>query len=403
MLKATFWASLGLIVYVYLGYPVLIYLLSRRKALATPPVQPNLAELPTVTVLIPAHNEERWIEHKIKNTLGLDYPRGLLQLLVASDGSTDQTVAIAGRFVSQGVEVNHCPERRGKTATLNRMVATARGEIILLTDANALLPPETLKILIPHFADPAVGCVTGERVCLPTCSSSSQGESLYWRYEAWIKHSESNVHSSLGSNGQILAVRKALFPYIPVIGDDFYIPMKILTSTCARVVFEPCAKAWIPAAATLRLELERKIRSHVSLLRDLPHLKGALDPRRSAIWWQFISHHVLRLVVPFAMLGSLALAAFLWNAGTLYRMALLGQAVFYAAALGGGLLTIGSKHVKALYVPFYFVMAHVAVLLAWCRWLRKRHQYAWERTDRILPQVPLAKGARHARKISAGT
>ena len=126
---------------------------------------------------------------------------------------------------------------------------------------------------MPHFEDPGVGCVTGERACLDTASSASEGEGLYWRYEAWIKNSESKLGSCLGSNGQVLAVRKGLFPHIPVIGDDFYIPMKILISTGAQVRFEPRAKASIPAAANLALELERKVRSHVSLLRNLPYLR----------------------------------------------------------------------------------------------------------------------------------
>ena len=384
MLKLLFWVSLGLVSYVYLGYPVIVHLLSRLREAARESGQ-GPAELPRVTVLIPAHNEERWIARKIENTLALDYPSGQLQLLVASDGCTDKTVEIAGRYAERGVEVNHRPQRSGKTATLNRVVPTARGGIILLTDCNALLAQETVRLLVRHFQDPSVGCVTGERVCLPTESSASEGEGLYWRYEAWIKTSESKLGSCLGSNGQVMAVRKALFPHIPAIGDDFYVPMKILISTGAQVRFEPRAKALIPAAANLSLELERKIRSHVSLFRDLPYLKEGLNPARSRIWWRFLSHHVLRLFVPFALLMALFSSSFLWRAAPVYRVMTVGQGLFFTAAATGYVLALWGLRLRLIYLPFYFAFANLAVLLAWVRWARGEHEYAWQRTERMMP------------------
>ena len=184
MLEFAFWASLVLVVYVYAGYPVVIHLLARRKGGKIQQDEVAPAEWPFLTVLIPAHNEELWIRRKIENTLELDYRRDCMQILIASDGCTDRTVSIAGEFAAQGVEVNYVPERNGKTATLNRVVPTARGEIVLLTDANALLERNAAKLLVKHFRDPEVACVTGERVCLPTESLASEGEGLYWRYEA---------------------------------------------------------------------------------------------------------------------------------------------------------------------------------------------------------------------------
>jgi hypothetical protein len=248
-----------------------------------------------------------------------------------------------------------------------------------------LLAQETVRLLVRHFQDPSVGCVTGERVCLPTESSASEGEGLYWRYEAWIKTSESKLGSCLGSNGQVLAARKALFPHIPAIGDDFYVPMKILISSGAQVRFEPRAKAFIPAAATLGLELERKIRSHISLLRDLPYLKAGLNPVRSRIWWRFLSHHVLRLFVPFALLMALFSSAFLWRAAEFYRAIAVGQCAFYVAAATGYFCARSGLRLRIVYIPFYFVFANLGVLLAWVRWARGKHQYAWQRTERIMP------------------
>jgi cellulose synthase/poly-beta-1,6-N-acetylglucosamine synthase-like glycosyltransferase len=385
-MKFLFWASVGLVIYVYFGYPVLVDLLSRLRKVARES-GPALPELPAVSVIIPAHNEERWIARKIENTLALDYPSDRLQILVASDGCTDKTVEIVGRYAEQGVVVNHRPQHSGKTATLNRVVPTARGEIVLLTDCNALLPANTLQLLALHFQDPSVGCVTGERVCLHTGSSASEGEGFYWRYEAWIKNSESKLGSCLGSHGQVMAVRKALFPHIPVIGDDFYVPMRILISRGAQVQFEPRAKALIPAAASLSLELERKIRSHVSLLRDLPHLKGGLNPVRSRVWWRFLSHHILRLFVPFALLMALLSTPFLWRAAGFYRVITVGQCAFYVAAATGCLCARLGLRPRIVYIPFYFVFANLGVLLAWVRWARGKHQYAWQRTERMMPRA----------------
>jgi cellulose synthase/poly-beta-1,6-N-acetylglucosamine synthase-like glycosyltransferase len=380
-----FWVSVLLVLHVYVGYPLGIYVRSKWHRAGTAPKETASGELPCVTVLIPAHNEERWITRKIENTLALDYPCHRLQILVASDGCTDKTVEIAGRYAERGVKVNHRAERSGKTATLNRVVPTARGDIVLLTDCNALLAPETLRLLVPHFQDSHVGCVTGERLCLPTESSASEGEGLYWRYEAWIKDSESKLGSCLGSNGQVMAVRKALFPHIPVIGDDFYVPMKILISRGAQVRFEPRAKAFIPAAANLGLELERKIRSHVSLFRDLPYLQEGLNPFSSRIWWRFLSHHVLRLFVPFALLMALLSSAILWRAATLYRVITIAQCAFYIAAATGYAGARRGLRLRIVYLPFYFAFANLGLALAWVRWALGKHQYAWQRTERMMP------------------
>lgn len=384
-----FWLGLLLILHVYFGYPAGIWLRAKLQRHETGAKNYGSDELPSVTVLIPAYNEEKWIAKKIENSLALVYPHDRFQILIACNGCSDQTAEIVQRFAGAGVDVDNFAERCGKTATLNRVVPTARGDIILLTDANALLQPDALQVLVPYFSDSGVGCVTGERVCLPTQSSASAGEGLYWRYEAAIKTAESNLGSCLGGVGQVMAFRKSLFPPIPVIGDDFYIPMKILISTGSRIIFEPRAKAMIPAASSLSLELERKIRSHVSLLRDIPYLKSGLNPLRSPIWWRFLSHHILRLFVPFALIALLPLSLLLWQTGTIFQVSAVALISFYAAALAGYLFQQRHRRIQALYVPFYFLFANWAVFLAWVRWARREHQYAWQRTERILPSIEM--------------
>jgi biofilm PGA synthesis N-glycosyltransferase PgaC len=228
VVQILFWSAVLLILHTYVGYPVGIYVKSKGQEKQEPRDGLCDSEHPTITVLIPAYNEERWIARKIQNALAFDYPVHRLQILVASDGCTDQTVAIAEQYAERGVEVLHNPHRGGKTALLNRVVPTVSGEIVLVTDVAAQLPPETLRLLALHFQDSTVGCVTGPRECLPTDSAASEGEGLYWRYEAWIKRSESRLGTCLGANGQVMAVRKSLFPHLPDINDDFYIGMKVL-------------------------------------------------------------------------------------------------------------------------------------------------------------------------------
>jgi poly-beta-1,6-N-acetyl-D-glucosamine synthase len=387
VLQIVFWLAVLLILQTYVGYPVGIYLKSEGRKEDESGEELSDSELPSITVLIPAHNEEQWIARKIENVLAFEYPRDRLQVLVASDGCTDQTVPIAEQYADRGVHIHHNPYRSGKSALLNRVVPTVGGEIVLATDVTAMLPPETLQLLARHFRDPKVGCVTGPRVCLPTDSAASEGEGLYWRYEAWIKQSESRLGTCLGANGQVMAVRKSLFPHIPEINDDFYVGMKVLVFDRAKVLFEPGAKALIPAAANLGQELERKIRTNEGFLRDISYLMPALNPWKSIVWWRFFSHHVLRRLVPFAMIAALAASLLLWQESIFYRIASLAQVVFYAGAIAGFLLEREHVRLHIFYLPFYFSFANVAVLLAWTRWALGKQEYTWRRTERILPGV----------------
>jgi biofilm PGA synthesis N-glycosyltransferase PgaC len=386
LVQIVFWLAALLILQAYVGYPVGIYLKSRRigdersEALSD-------SQLPSITVVIPAYNEAQWIARKIENALAFEYPSDRRQIVIACDGCTDDTVTIAYQYAGRGVEVQHSPVRSGKPALLNRVVPTVQGEIVLVTDAAAHLPPETLRWLAHRFQDADVGCVTGPRVCIPTLSAASEGEGLYFRYEGWIKESESRLGTCLGANGQVMAVRKSLFPQIPEINDDFYVAMKILVVDRAKVVFEPRAKALVPAAANLRQELERKVRTNTGFLREMPYLVQALNPRKSVIWWRFFSHHVLRRVVPFAMVTVCAASFLLWKDSNFYRAAALAQVTFYMAAFFGFLLERGRLRFRIFYFLFYFCFANVAVLLAWIRYVRGKQAYAWQKTERILPQA----------------
>jgi biofilm PGA synthesis N-glycosyltransferase PgaC len=386
-LKFLFWAAVALILYTYAGYPAVLALLRRGKRQGAAPANDSVAarDLPSVTLIVPACNEERWIARKIENSLALDYQRERLEIIIASDGSDDRTVEIAQGYEAGGLSVIAFASRVGKQEMLNRLVPRACGEIIAMTDANALLASDALRRLVEPFADPCVGCTIGRRVCIvQERSVASPAESLYWRYESWIKRAESRSHSCLAATGQLYAVRRSLFPHVERVGEDFYIPMKVLASTGRRVAYVPEAVAAIPAAASLAIEFERKTRAHVAFLISLPLLKQLLLPWRTPVWWQFISHHVLRMLVPVAMLAAMICSATLApSAGAYFVGLIVAQLVFYGLAFGGWMFAERGRRPKIFYFPFYFVFVQLALALAWLRWPRRKYDYAWQRTERL--------------------
>ena len=377
-----FWLSVAVVVYTYVGYPVFIAVLARIRGRRSR--ETTAAFLPFVTLIIPAHNEERWIRHKIENTLELEYPRELLQIVIASDGSSDRTVDIAREFESRNVAVAVFEERHGKQEMLNLLVPKSLGDIVVMTDTNVLLRPDSVRLLVRSFADREVGCVTGRRLCIEQKGvPQGKGENLYWRYESWIKQNESCLHSCLGAHGQLFAVRRSVFPPVKKVGEDFYIPMKLVASTGLRVIYEPEAIAYTPAAANLAIEFERKTRAHVSFLLTLSLLPVLMFPFKTPVWWQYVSHHVLRMIVPPALIAMFVSSATLARSGRFYFALFVAQVIFYALAAIGFALARRDIRIKLFYVPFYFTFANAAVALALLRWPRRKYDYAWKRTERI--------------------
>ena len=377
-----FWLSVAVVVYTYVGYPIFIAILARIRGRRSR--ETTAAFLPFVTLIIPAHNEERWIRHKIENTLELDYPRDLLQIVIASDGSSDRTVDIAREFESRNVAVAVFEERHGKQEMLNLLVPKSVGDIVVMTDTNVLLRPDSVRLLVRSFADREVGCVTGRRLCIEQKGvPQGTGENLYWRYESWIKQNESCLHSCLGAHGQLFAVRRSVFPPVKKVGEDFYIPMKLVASTGLRVIYEPEAIAYTPAAANLAIEFERKTRAHVSFLLTLSLLPVLMFPFKTPVWWQYVSHHVLRMIVPPALIAMFVSLATLARSGRFYFALFVAQVIFYALAAIGFALARRDIRIKLFYVPFYFTFANAAVALALLRWPRRKYDYAWKRTERI--------------------
>lgn len=368
MLAFLFWLAAGVVLYTFLGYPLLIDLLARLRP------RPNrvAAIEPSVTLIIPAYNEEAVITAKIENSLALDYPPDKLAILVVADGSDDDTVAIAGRF--PGVQVAHRPERRGKAAAVNRIMPGVTGEIVLFSDANTVFAPGTLRAMVRHFADPAVGGVTGEK------RVQGGGEGLYWRYESWLKARDSRVTSVVGAAGEIFALRRQAFqsPEEDSIIEDFVLAMRLVASGW-RVVYEPAAVAYEPPAPSLKADWDRRTRIAAGGFQSIARLPEMLDPRRGLVAWQYISHRVLRwAVTPFLLPALLLLNLLIWPK-RLYRPLLLGQLGIYALGLMGYRDARRGRAAGLAYAVFYFLLANLAAIAGFLRYARGRQPVTWRK------------------------
>lgn len=236
-----FWACTGLVAYTLAGYPLLLSVLAafRRRSVAA------VAPLPAITMIIAAHNESEVIERKLVSTLALSYPPSLLQVIVATDGSDDDTVSIVNRFMPQGVTLSHHPDRGGKAAALNRAVDAATGEIIVFSDANNRFEDDALLRLVEPFSDETVGMASGAKLISGGPGALEASEGWYWRYESLLKEQESRLSSCVAVAGEILAMRRELFEPMPpgLINDDFYQAMNVIKKG-KRVVYAPVDRSW---------------------------------------------------------------------------------------------------------------------------------------------------------------
>jgi len=372
-----FWGGLAVAVYAYFGYPLLVLVVGRLRdrSVRTRPL------LPQVSLIIAAHNEEAVIEERLRNALAFDYPSDRLQIVVASDGSTDRTETLARRYEDRGVHVVSLP-RIGKVRALDAAVRRATGEILVFSDANTLAEPAALGALVRNFADPRVGGVAGHTLyrCDASSESAGLGERLYWRYDTWLKRLESRTGSVLSAHGGLYAIRRRLYSSPPDGGvtDDFYISTGVVEAGY-RLVFEPDARAYERPVAGSGGEFGRRIRLTTRGIRSLALRAGLLAPGRYGFYSVALaSRKVLRRIVPVFLLGLLPSSAVLASSGAVYALALGTQVGFYALALAGGLLrSRPAGRWKALYVPFFFCLANAASIVAVARFLRGDRIEMW--------------------------
>jgi len=379
-MKILFWTLLGLVFYCYLGYPLLICLLSR---FFSKPVHRS-AIFPSVSIVIAVHNEEDVIKVKLDNLLALDYPKDKIEILIGSDASTDATNHIIQDYFNERLRVFIHPQRRGKMMTVNELVAQARHEIIFFNDARQSLQEDALKNLVQNFADPSVGCVSGELLFTKTESGVAQGVNFYWEYEKFIRYHEARLHSMLGATGAIYAIRKSLYVAAPqeVVLDDMYTPFKIIAQGY-RAIFDETAHAFDKAAHSATEEYRRKARTLYGNYQIFSLLPGLFNPLKSPIAIQLFSHKFLRVMVPFLMMLLLPLNFLMADKG-IYKWIFDLQIIFYAAAFMGvltrrqkeGILKLISK---LSYVPYVFCLLNFAALAGFYRFIGAKQEIAWKK------------------------
>lgn len=333
---------------------------------------------PRVSILVPAHNEAAVAAAKIENALALDYPPELLEIVLASDGSTDDTAEIARRTAEahaagDRVRVFDFAVNRGKIAVLNESVPKLSGEIVVFSDAAALFAPDAIRKLVRNFADPQVGAAGGiYKVHRPDSATTGVQEDFYWRYETFLKTLEASMGSVLGAHGQIHAVRKELYPFPApgTINDDYVIPVRVLQRGY-RVAYEP--EAIVYEEAQEMSGFGRRVRIMAGNFQQLSEIAAFLRPLRPRCLFYFLSHKAVRLAVPFAMLAALALNVLLVRR-PFYLAILWLQIAFYALALLGG---VWKLRPRILRLPYYFCMVNAAVFAGIYHALTGRRRMAW--------------------------
>ncbi|MGQ9525662.1 MAG: glycosyltransferase family 2 protein [Armatimonadota bacterium] len=373
--EALFWLSLGTAVYVYAGYPLVLSLAAWLRGRQ---VRRGRC-LPSVAVLIAAHNEELRIRRRLENLLSLDYPADRLVVIVGCDGCTDGTEVAARELADRRVSVVSFPQRRGKPAVLNRLLAHADSEVVLFADARQVFEPEAVRRLTRNFADPEVGGVTGS-VVVSGQGTAAEGVGLYRRYDEYLRRKESELHSTLGAAGAIYALRRELCAPLAedTILDDFVMPMRVVMRGY-RVIYEPEARAHDIPPLGVGHEVQRKARTLAGNYQALWRLRSVLVPWRSRVWWQVASHKLGRLLVPFAMIGCAVGAGCAVTGNPAYWAAVFPQVVFYLWALAGWLCYRHDIRLRGVGLAFVFVAMNWAALLGFWRFIRRAQTPTWEK------------------------
>ena len=371
-----FWAGAAALLYAYAGYPALVWLVSRVRPRA---VLRGSAE-PAVTVVITAYNEERDLARKLENTLALDYPADKLEIIVASDCSSDRTDEIAREFAPRGVRLHRQAERLGKTAAQNAAIALAQGEVILFSDATTLYQREVLRAMAPNFADPSVGCVAGRLVYVDDSGSAvGSGAKSYWGYETFLKTHESRACSLIGASGCLYAVRRSA--YVPLYDEacsDFIIATKMVEQGL-RAVYEPAAVCTEETNRQAAKEFRMRVRVIAQTYTDLWRHRALLNPLRGGFYSiELLSHKVLRYLVPVFLATTLVTSLALAARAPLYAAAAAAQCAFYLAAGLGWLLGRAGLRSRLLALPAYFVLSNAAAVVAFYKFLKGERYARWE-------------------------
>ncbi len=393
-LKIIFWLFLFIIFYAYLGYGILLYLLVKiketfrlgRKPQKIPDYEPE------VTLFVAAYNEKDYVDEKVKNGFELDYPREKVRQVWVTDGSDDGTPDILKKYKDQGVEVYHEDARGGKIGAMNRGVKFVKTPIVIFSDGNTTLGKESIRRIVDMFADPKVGCVSGEKRIYQKDKDAAAGtEGIYWKYESTLKKWDARLYSVVGAAGELFAVRRELFEEVEkdTLLDDFIVSLRIAKKGYT-IQYDPEAYAIETASANVKEELKRKVRISAGGIQSIIRLKALLNPfKYGLLSFQYISHRVLRwtlaplglLLILLANAGITAMEGF-FNFESIYTWLFWAQILFYAAALIGWALENRQIKIKLLFIPYYFFIMNLSVYLGLKRYMKKQQSVNWERAKR---------------------
>ena len=388
-----FWVSVAVVVYTYVGYGIILWMMVKVKEWFIKPVtlpHPTDEELPEMTLFITAYNEEQVVDEKMANCLDLDYPREKLHIVWCTDGSNDHTVERLGCWPQ--ATVLHTPERKGKSAAMNRGLQFVHTPLVAFTDANTMLNKASLRLIAQAFLDQKVGCVAGEkRIQTEEKADAAQGgEGLYWRYESALKALDSRLYSAAGAAGELFAIRRELFQPLEedTLLDDFVLSLRIVEQGY-RIAYLKEAYAMESGSANLAEEEKRKVRIAAGGLQSIARLWPLFNPLRYGIFsFQYVSHRVLRWsitpVLLFALLPLNVVLLFGTERTALYVILWLLQALFYLAGSLGYYLSMRRTKNKLLFVPCYFLFMNLNVLrgMVYLSTRNDKEKGTWEKAQR---------------------
>lgn len=390
-LKILFWAMLLIVFYTYLGYGILLYIIIRLKRLfwgkPQEAVLPPDEELPDMTLLICAYNEEDVVAEKMKNTLAIDYPKDKFRIMWVTDGSNDHTNELLKAYPE--VDIVFSPERRGKSAALKHGLRELKTRYVAFTDANTMLNAGALKEIARQFMDPTVGCVSGEKrvVAKKDGDMAAKGEGLYWKYESTLKRWDSELYSTMGAAGELYAIDPTLVKEVPdeALLDDFMMSMYVVQAG-KRIAYAPDAYAQEYGSANIFEESKRKRRIAAGGLQSIWWLRSMLNPlRQPLVTFQYVSHRVLRWsITPVAMiiLFAVNIILVLMGAGLFYSIFLTLQLLFYLIALTVWISSRYGHKNKILYTIYYFVFMNINVFRGMAYLRTHGKSGAWEKAKR---------------------
>jgi cellulose synthase/poly-beta-1,6-N-acetylglucosamine synthase-like glycosyltransferase len=372
-----FWTAVIFLAYTFGGYFLSLWVVSLLRR------RPHRQETtwPMISLVIAAHNEAGQIEQKIINSLELEYPEDRLEILVASDGSTDATPDIVRSFAPRGIKLIEIPQKRGKHYAQMLARDASRGGILVFSDASVRMTPQTLQRIASNFADPSVGCVSSEdHVVLAT--QKPLGEDAYVDFEMRLRRLESKINSLVSLSGSLFAARREVCAeWNPWQSSDFFLALNAV-GLGLRAVVDPECQGWYKLVLSSKAEFTRKIRTIVHGLDVLFTRLRFLNPLRFGLFsWQLASHKLFRWLGSWALLIALVTNCFLWEAGLFYRVCLVGQSIIYGCGILG-LAAPRLRRFKLFKLPSFFLMGNAASAAAWIRYCGGERFVAWQPTQR---------------------